>query len=99
MHPIFSGIWAHEGRGRRILFGALGVFLLVSLSTFPLVLPFLFLRDPVLALRTSHAVGLSMLFGIGAAFGRYAGQQPWRIGFWMVGIGVVLVALTIALGG
>jgi hypothetical protein len=82
-----------------VLRGALAVFLLVSLSTFPLVIPFLVLRDPTTALRASHAVALAMLFCIGAAFGRYAGQHPWRIGLWMVGIGVVLVLITIALGG
>jgi len=84
---------------RRTLRGALGVFLLVSLSTFPLVLPFLFVPDPVRALRSSHAIALTMLFLVGAAFGRYSGQRPIATGLGMVAIGVVLVLLTIALGG
>ncbi len=83
----------------RALRGALAVFLLVSLSTFPMVVPFLFLRDAVVALRVSHAIALAMLFGVGAALGRHAGQRPVSTGLWMVGIGVVLVVLAIVLGG
>jgi VIT family len=84
---------------RRTLRGALGVFLLVALSTFPLVLPFLFVRDVGPALRISHATGLVLLFLVGSAFGRYAGQRPWATGLGMVAIGLVLVVLTIVLGG
>jgi len=83
----------------RSLRGALGVFLLVSLSTCPLIVPFLFLSEPTPALRTSHGVALVMLFVVGSAFGRHAGQSPLRTGLWMVLIGVFLVLLTIALGG
>jgi hypothetical protein len=79
--------------------GAVGVFLLVAISTFPLVIPFLVMHDPVRALRFSHAVGLTGLFLVGHTLGRYSGQGAWRMGLSMVGIGVVLVAMTIALGG
>jgi VIT family len=78
---------------------ASGVFLLVFLSTFPVVLPFLFMRNPVPALRVSNAIAISMLFLTGWAYGKFAGGQPWRVGLVMVVIGVFLVALTIALGG
>ena len=78
---------------------ALSVFLLVFLSTFPVVLPFFFVRRPGLALRLSNLVALIMLFLTGYAYGRYAGSHPWRNGFWMVLVGVAMVALTIALGG
>jgi VIT1/CCC1 family predicted Fe2+/Mn2+ transporter len=87
------------GLTRRTLRGALGVFLLVSLSTFPLVVPFLVIDDAARALRFSHAVGLTMLFFVGSAFGRHSGQRPLVTGLGMVSIGVVLVLLTIALGG
>jgi len=83
----------------RELRGALGVFLLVSLSTFPLVVPFLLLEDPTTAVRTSHAVALVMLFGVGSAYGRNAGLKPLRCGLGMIALGVVLVAVTITLGG
>jgi VIT1/CCC1 family predicted Fe2+/Mn2+ transporter len=79
--------------------GALAVFLLVSLSTFPVVLPFLFLVDARVALRISNTVAVLMLFATGYAFGHHAGHRPWRTGCWMVFIGTSLVAITMALGG
>jgi VIT1/CCC1 family predicted Fe2+/Mn2+ transporter len=79
--------------------GAFAVFLLVFASTFPLVVPFLVVRDAALAVRCSHAVGVVMLFFIGRSYGRIAGTGAWRMGLAMVGLGLALVALTIALGG
>jgi hypothetical protein len=79
--------------------GALGVFLLVFLSTIPVVLPFLFIHEAKLALRLSNAVAIALLFASGFSLAKYAGYRPWRTGLAMVAIGVVLVALTIALGG
>jgi hypothetical protein len=83
----------------RDLRGAAGVFLLVTVSTFPVVVPFLFLDDAVRALRISNAIALAMLFGIGWALGKHAGMRAPLTGAWMLGIGIVLVGLTIALGG
>ena len=79
--------------------GALGVFLLVFLSTFPVVVPFVFMQDPRLALRVSNVVAITMLFGAGCLLAGYAGMRRIRTGLTMVGIGAVLVALTIVLGG
>jgi hypothetical protein len=79
--------------------GALGVFLLVFVSTFPVVVPFIFFRDAHLALRVSNAVAIALLFGAGHMLARYAGLRPFIMGAAMVFIGAVLVALTIALGG
>ena len=59
---------------------AAGVFLLVFLSTFPVVIPFIFIREPRLALRVSNAVAIAMLFMAGYAFGRYSGFRPWKVG-------------------
>jgi len=78
---------------------AFRIFGLVFASTFPVAMPFLFIHQPGLALRVSNAVAIAMLFGCGYAFGRYSGFHPWRVGLVMVAVGVVLVALTIALGG
>ena len=79
--------------------GALGVFLLVFLSTFPVVIPFIFLHNARLALRTSNAIAVVMLFTAGWAFGRHVGDHPWRAGLLMVVLGVAMVGVTIALGG
>ena len=79
--------------------GAFGVFLIVVLSTFPVVVPFMLFSETLLAMRVSNAVALLTLFACGFALGRYAGGIPWRSGLAMAAIGVVLVAATIALGG
>ncbi len=79
--------------------GALSVFLWVFLSTFPVVIPFLVMSSAGPAMRVSNAIALAMLFMTGYAFGRCAGHQPWLAGIGMVGLGGVLVGLTIALGG
>jgi VIT1/CCC1 family predicted Fe2+/Mn2+ transporter len=79
--------------------GAFGVFLLVFLSTFPVVVPFLFVHKLSLALRISNAVAFVMLFAAGWAFGLYAGGRPWRVGLGMVLVGFAMVGITIALGG
>ena len=79
--------------------GALAVFLLVFLSTFPVVLPFIFIADPGTAKRVSAAVAIAMLFLCGYSWGRYAGLKPWRTGLVMVLLGLVVEAIVIALGG
>jgi hypothetical protein len=79
--------------------GALAVFLLVFISTFPVVLPFIFSSDAVIALRLSNAIAVTMMFGTGYVFGHLAGYRPWLTGGAMIILGAALVALTIALGG
>ena len=68
-------------------------------STFPVVIPFIFLGDAKLALRVSCAVAFIMLFLCGYAFGYRSGLRPWATGLAMVAFGGALVGVTIALGG
>ncbi len=84
---------------RRDLRGAVGVFWLVFLSTFPVAVPFIVMQDAWLALRVSNAIAVAMLFLAGLAYGRIVGWSPVGVGLGMVVLGLVLVALTIALGG
>ena len=84
---------------RRDWLAALGVLLVVFLSTFPVVIPFIFMKDARLALRVSNAIAIAMLFLTGHSFGRHIGGKPVRTGIAMVLLGAVLVGLTIALGG
>jgi VIT1/CCC1 family predicted Fe2+/Mn2+ transporter len=79
--------------------GAMGVFLLVFLSTFPVVIPFIFMKDVMLALRVSNGIAIVLLFLTGHALGRHIGRRPIWTGIAMVALGAVLVSLTIALGG
>jgi hypothetical protein len=79
--------------------GAIAVFLLVFLSTFPVVIPFLVFRDVHVAIRASNVVAIVMLFAVGYWLALHGGRSPWRTGFSVVLLGVVLVAIAIALGG
>jgi len=79
--------------------GALGVFLLVFISTFPVVVPFLVVSNVRLALRLSNLVALVMLFMTGNVLARHGALNPVRTGRAVMALGVVLVAIAIALGG
>jgi VIT1/CCC1 family predicted Fe2+/Mn2+ transporter len=79
--------------------GALGVLLLVFLSTLPVALPFVFMHEPRPALRVSNAIAIALLYGAGQAYGRLTGRSPVWVGLAMVALGTVLVSVTVALGG
>ena len=85
--------------GKADWLGAIGVFFLVFLSTFPVVIPFMVMRNVTLALRVSNAIAIGMLFLTGSAFGRITGRRPWAVGIAMVILGAVLVGITMVLGG
>jgi hypothetical protein len=93
-----------EPPGRRLLRGhdwlaAAEVLLLVFLSTFPVVIPFIFVKDVRVALRVSNVIAVALLFVTGYLFGREIGRHAALTGIAMVVVGAALVALTIALGG
>ena len=79
--------------------GSIGIFLLVFLSTFPVVMPFIFMQKVGLALRVSNAIAIVMLFLAGYAFAGMTGRRPWLVGIAMVALGSALVGMTMALGG
>lgn len=81
------------------LLGALGICLLVVLSTIPVIIPFLFIDELRPALRLSNAIAIVMLFMCGYVFARNSGLRPLPTGLVMVAIGVALVGVAIALGG
>jgi VIT1/CCC1 family predicted Fe2+/Mn2+ transporter len=85
--------------GRNDWLGALGVFLLVFLTTFPVVIPFMFMHDVRPAMRVSNGIAIGLLFVTGYAFGRMTGWRPWLVGISMVVLGAVLAGMTMALGG
>ena len=82
----------HPWRGGQDWLGALGVFLLVLVSTFPVGMPFMVISDVILAVRISQAIGITMLFFVGYAFARHAGLNEFMLGMAMVVIGVVLTS-------
>ena len=85
--------------GKDDFVGALGIFLIVVATTFPVALPFLVFADARVALLVSRVLTLLMLFAGGMALGRYSGFGGAKAGIAMVALGVALTAAIIALGG
>ncbi|HJS36767.1 MAG TPA: hypothetical protein VJ789_01410 [Burkholderiales bacterium] len=84
---------------RRELEAAGLICLLVFGSTFPLVLPFILMQAPWLALRISHGIAVVMLFILGWKLGRWSGASAFGSGALLAAVGVVLAVLCVALGG
>lgn len=91
--PAAPGLCADD------VLGGLAVTLLIVLATFPIVVPYLLVTDPILAVRLSHLTALTLLFLLGAWWGRVVGGRPLRIAAGLTLVGVTLVLITIALGG
>jgi hypothetical protein len=85
--------------GRDDLLAGVAIFLIVVISTLPVVLPFLLIKDVGMAKHVSRAIALAMLFFGGLALGRYAGYGSWKAGLTMAGLGTRLVIVINALGG
>lgn len=87
------------GVRRDDLIAAFAVFCLVTAVAVPAVLPFLVIGDPLLALRVSNALLVGLLFFTGYRWAGYIDLNPWLAGFGLMGLGLALVAVAIALGG
>lgn len=75
------------------------IFLLVFACTFPVALPFAVFQNTALALRISNLIALLILFFGGISVGKYAGFKPFWTGTIIMFLGIILVAITMALGG
>ncbi|MDL5048709.1 VIT1/CCC1 transporter family protein [Oscillatoria amoena NRMC-F 0135] len=75
------------------------IFLLVFLCTFPVALPFLLFDEVSIAMRASNGVALVMLFLGGYMLASYAGFKKLPTALTYALIGVLLVAMTMTLGG
>lgn len=78
---------------------ALAIFLLVFFSTLPVAIPFVFINEVQVALRVSNLVAILLMFLSGWMLARYGGYNKWIMGLTMTLLGVILVLITIALGG
>lgn len=94
-----SGLPARPLLRKEDWLGALSVFLIVVLTTLPVLAPFAVIANARPALRVSNGIAIVMLFMTGYAFGRHAGYRPVKMGLAMVILGGTLVAITILLGG
>ena len=81
------------------LMAGVQIFLLVFLCTFPVALPFAFFDEVSVAMRASNSVALFLLFVGGFLLAGYDGFRRMLTALVYTIIGVLLVTLTIALGG
>jgi VIT1/CCC1 family predicted Fe2+/Mn2+ transporter len=93
------GEFETPGVHREDLLGGVAVALVIVLATFPIVVPYLVMPDPTVAVRVSNAIALTLLFLLGVRWGQIVGGRPVRIGTGLTLVGLVLVIVTIALGG
>jgi VIT1/CCC1 family predicted Fe2+/Mn2+ transporter len=75
------------------------VFLLVTATALPAVVPFLLLGNTFLALRLSNLLLTILLFIVGYRWARHTDVSPWRVGLTIMILGVSMVGVAIALGG
>ena len=81
------------------LCGAVASFFLVALTAVPAVLPFLIFDRLPTALRVSNFLLIGLMFLIGYRWAAYINANRWRVGLGMASGGLVLVQITIFLGG
>lgn len=81
------------------LWAGVQIFLLVFLCTFPVAIPFGIIENLEVAMRASNGVALLLLFIGGFMLAGYAGFRRGLTAMAYTLIGVLLVALTMALGG
>ena len=74
---------------------------LILVMTLPILVPFVLFSNPVVAVRLSNLITLALLFWLGLWWAAAVGAPPVRTSLMVtsVGLGLVLVLLTIALGG
>jgi VIT1/CCC1 family predicted Fe2+/Mn2+ transporter len=65
----------------------------------PVIVPFVFIDEWQRALDVALALLVMSMFVVGAGWGRAAGLRPWRAGLYLVGLGSVMVAVAVVLGG
>ncbi|SAK77890.1 hypothetical protein AWB80_04682 [Caballeronia pedi] len=105
LEAIRKRIAASDGLPERARFvrgdflAALGIFIIIVLSTFPVAAPFVLVKHVPTALLISRVLTLAMLFFCGFALGGYAGWSGWKAGLSMTALGVLLTMAIIALGG
>jgi VIT1/CCC1 family predicted Fe2+/Mn2+ transporter len=103
-HALVLAAAAHAIPGRARLrrgdiTAALAVFLLVSATALPGVIPFLLIADPDVALRVSNLVLLLLLFVVGYVWARRTNAGAWQVGLTVLLLGGLMVGVAVALGG
>ena len=81
------------------LIGAAITFLVMFLTALTAIVPFLFIRDLLIALRVSNGILLGLLFVVGYRWARETNTNRWLGGLAMILIGAALVGVAKLLGG
>jgi VIT1/CCC1 family predicted Fe2+/Mn2+ transporter len=81
------------------IYGAIACFWLVTVSCLSAAVPFFIFSEPTLALRVSNAILIILLYLVGRRWAHYAGTNRLLTGLSMVTIGLLLVGVSILLGG
>ena len=84
---------------RRDFVSAIVVFVLVSATALPGVIPFLLLDDSYMALRLSNAVLIVLLLVVGYWWAHYTDARPWRAALTVLLLGMSMVVVAVTLGG
>lgn len=81
------------------LLGGVAVCVLIVLATIPVLVPFALVDEVEIAVRLSNGVAIGELALLGAKWGSVVGGSPLRISLGLTAVSMVLVGVTIALGG
>ena len=84
---------------RRDIASAFVVFILVSGTALPGVIPFLLIDDTHLAIRVSNVALNLLLFVVGYWWAHYTDARPWRAALAILLLGVSMVSVAVTLGG
>ena len=84
---------------RRDFIAAFAVFVLVSATAVPGLVPFLVLDDSYVALRVSNVVLISLLFLVGYWWAHYTDAHPFKVAMIVLLLGVAMVLVAVVLGG
>jgi len=89
----------HVGLKARDFVAAFAVFVLVSATAVPGLIPFLVFDDWQVALRVSNVVLISLLFLVGYWWAHYTDARPLKVALIVLIMGVAMVLVAVALGG
>jgi hypothetical protein len=75
------------------------VALVVILATVPVIAPFLFIDDVNRAVRIANFVATGLLFMLGYRWAQHTGGRPIAVGLAVAAFGLMMVLVTVLLGG
>jgi VIT1/CCC1 family predicted Fe2+/Mn2+ transporter len=81
------------------MLSALAVALVVLVATVPVIAPFLFMDDVDRAVRLANFIATGLLFLLGYRWAQHTGGRPIAVGLAVAAFGLIMVLVTLLLGG